>query len=61
MKKLLPCPFCGSPAKVVDDFLYGFYITCSEKHKCFVKVQTLGVSKLDTAIDMWNMRRVNTV
>ena len=29
MPKLLPCPFCGSPANIGGDDSYGFYVACS--------------------------------
>jgi Lar family restriction alleviation protein len=57
--ELLPCPFCGAFAQVLDfekvDGDQFFEIQCSGKN-CAVNPRTKGFGTLEEAIETWNRR-----
>ncbi len=52
---LLPCPFCGKPAKEIISFGYLFYIICSNNSERHV-VEMGPYKKKSDAIKQWNKR-----
>ena len=51
--ELKPCPFCGSEAKLFEQFPYKVY--CS-KTSCICSAATVGFMSLDEAVKAWNTR-----
>jgi len=56
--ELLPCPFCGGKAKLINTGYNAFYVSCNN---CDCSMTTCKTPTCDTkkeAIDLWNTRYV---
>lgn len=55
---LLPCPFCGGPAEIIDDRRPGWFeVRCAaDRHSCDVGPSTFCHRDQQTAIGHWNRR-----
>jgi Lar family restriction alleviation protein len=58
LEALLPCPFCGSSAKLrklvtISDM----YDACCENRNCGVSVMTKGGKSKEQVIEIWNTRK----
>jgi Lar family restriction alleviation protein len=61
-RRVLPCPFCGGPAKVHKQFdgfrkIRGYYISCNKKG-CPIFASTRVKRTKEAVIDEWNTRDV---
>ncbi len=60
-RRVLPCPFCGGPAKVHKQFdgsrkIRGYYVSCNKKG-CPVFASTRVKKEKGLIIDEWNTRK----
>ena len=55
MAELLPCPFCGSEAKIVKNE-FGFVDVSCKVRSCRGYVKFLNYTKQEKAIEKWNKR-----
>lgn len=52
--ELKPCPFCGSEARIVTNYVGSVYIRCTNIYKCGVRQE--GWDMEEDAIEAWNRR-----
>ena len=54
--KLLPCPFCGSPARLEGSFDHIFVVCGDTERKCGVIPETFMYDDKERAVKEWNTR-----
>jgi hypothetical protein len=53
--ELLPCPFCGGSAELLNGYA-GWYVTCKDYCSCAVQPSSYSYKDKDKAIAAWNHR-----